>query len=630
MLQSIRDKTSGWIAYLIVFLISVPFALWGVNSYLGGGEATPAAKVNGEAISAQNLDTAYSNYRRRLAEVFGGSIPEGFSNESVMKNQVLTQLIEEYALRSYIDQKRYRIGNQELNEIIRSMESFQVNGQFDSHTYQMQVRSLGYSTAGFEQELRRSEAMQQLQTGIVATAFTTAVSANKLASLSNQTRHIRVVTRKNDNLNLMVEESEIIDHFETNSASYMTEEQVKIDYIEISLEAVKSSIEVNDEQLRSRYEENRDTYTSAEIRTASHILLALPSDATQQQIDEAKIKLADIKIQIESGASFADLAKQHSDDSVSASEGGDLGEIERGMMVEPFEVVLFEMNVGELSEPVKTSFGWHLIKLQELNAGGVRSFDEVRPDLADELKTEIAESQIYDLSENLANMAYEQSDSLEPAAEQLDLTLQTSDWFSRHVGAGIAADVSIRAAAFSSDVLTQQLNSGGIELADNRIVFIHLKEHKPAAAKTLEEVRAAIVANLKSRKAREETIAQGGKALDDLRAGQSLDEFANQWQSEVVDTGMINRASGLVSGDLLKLAFSMKKPEGSSVYEGFSHANGDYSLVELIAVGTDDTKKPDEQIKSLTSAKASQDYQSVLKLLASQADVVRTPLSELE
>lgn len=631
MLQSIRDKTSGWIAYFIVFLISLTFALFGIGSYFGGGEAAPAAIVNGQEISAQNLDTAYSNYRRRLAEVFGGTIPAGFSDESIMKNEVLSQLIEEYALRSHAGQKRYRIGNRQLNESIRSMEVFQIDGKFDPHTYQSQVRSLGYSTAGFEQELRQTQSMQQLQKGIAATTFTIPDSGKKLTSLTNQTRHVRVITRKIGNENLSIDESEIADHFESNSASYMTEEQVKINYIEISLDALKSSIEVDEEQLRSRYDQNKDAYSSAETRTASHILLTVPGDATQSQSDEVKNRLLDIKAQIDSGADFADLARQYSEDSISGSEGGDLGEIERGMMVQPFETVLFGMTVGEVSDSVKTSFGWHLIKLQEVSGAGTRSFEEVRNELADELKTELAESQIYDLTENLANLAYEQPDSLEPAAEQLDLILQTSDWFSQHTGEGIAAEAGIRSAAYSSEVLNQGINSEAIELSDSRILFIHLSEHKPAASKSFEAVKDEIFTKLKNRKARENNLELGKQALESIGAGQSLDDTASQWQVEVLDPGLVGRSSSdQVDRDLLKLAFTMKKPQGSPVYGGFSHANGDYSLVELVAVETDDSQTLDDQLEALTSARASQEYQSILKLIASQAEVVRTPLSELE
>ena len=631
MLQSIRDKTSGWIAYLIVFLISVPFALWGVNSYLGGGEVAPAAVVNGQEISLRDLDTAYANYRRRLAQVFGGTIPEAFADEALMKDQVLSQMIEEYSLRSYADKKHLRVGDQQLNQAIRSMDVFHTDGKFDPDIYQRQISSLGYSTAGFEFELRQTQAMEQLQTAIAATAFTIPETHKTLKNLTNQSRKIRLITRKLDSENYSISDEEIAEYFEKNTARYMTDEQVKIDYVELSLEGVKAAIEVSEDQLRSRYDQAGEAYTSAEIRTASHILLTLAADASEEESSQAESQLQDLRARVESGEDFAALAKEYSQDPVSAAEGGDLGEVERGMMVQPFETALFDLQIGAVSQPIKTSFGWHLIKLHAISGGETQTFEDLRDELADELKTELAESQIYDLTENLANLAYEQPDSLLPAVEQLGLTLQTSEWFSRFKGDGVATESKIRNAAFSSEVLSQGLNSGAIELADNRIVFIHLNEHKQAEAKKLEEVRDQILSELKRNKAREENTAAGKKALEGLEAGQTLDQIASEWNVEIVEADSIKRDSAEeVDGDIVRLAFSMKKPSGTSVFESFEHGNGDYSLVELVAVEIDEADVPDEQIKSLTSAAASQEYQSVLKLLASRADVVKTPASELE
>lgn len=630
MLQSIRDKTSGWIAYLIVFLISIPFALWGVNSYLGGGEILPAATVDGQEISLQNLDTAYGNYRRRLEQVFGGSIPAPFNDETLMKDEVLTQMIEEFAMRSYIDKNRFRISDRQLNQAIRSMDVFQMDGQFDQEIYQRQVASQGYSTAGFESELRRTQAMQQLRTGIAATAFSIPSDRENLAALTNQTRSIRTLTRQINIENYSVSDEEINSHFEKNQARYMTDEQVKVDYIELSLDGIKSTIEIDSVQIRNRYEQTKDIYTSAEVRTASHILLTLSTDASEQDSQEAEDLLKDIRSQIEAGAEFAQLATEYSQDPVSAEEGGDLGEVERGMMVQPFEAALFELQVGQISQPVKTSFGWHLIKLNEVSGGNLRSFEDVSGEIEDEIKTELAESQIYDLTENLANLAYEQADSLLPAAEQLGLTMLTSEWFGRFSGESIAAEAKIRSAAFSPDVFTERLNSEAIELADNRIVFIHLNDYMPAAPKSLEDVRDNIVSEIKQKKSREENTAAGNKALEALKSGQSLDSVASDWNIEIVGPLELSRKSSDANADIVKLAFTMTKPVTGSVFQGFTHVNGDYSVVELLGINIGDTELSNEQVSSLNTAIASQEFQSVLKVVSSRADVVRTPTSDLD
>lgn len=631
MLQAIRDKTTGWITYLIIILIAVPFALFGINSYLGGGEATPPATVDGQTISRQNLDTAYANYRRRLEQAFGGSIPEYFGSEEILKQQVLTQLIEQAALSQYVDRKYYRVSDNELNKLIRSIESFQRDGKFDSSIYQSQVASTGYSTAGFEQEFRRSQSIEQLQAGISATAFTVEVIKDQLTRLENQTRKVRVLTRPVQTANLNITQQEIEQYYDENKAHFMTAEQLRIDFIELSLDAIKASIEVTDEQLLDRYEQTRVSYSSPEYRTASHILLTLAEDASDQDSDDLRLKLSKLRDQIEQGDSFEEVAKSHSQDPGSALEGGSLGEIERGMMVKPFEDTLFEMQVGDLSEPVKTSFGWHLIRLDEVTGGETKSFDEVKSELADDMRNELAEGQIYDLTENLANLAYEQSDSLQPAADELGLQLQTSDWFSASSGQGIAAESKIRSAAFSNEILNQGLNSEAIELAGDRVVFIRVNQHKPAEQKLLSEVSDQIDAILRQSKGREESSQIGQQALSDLSAGKSLDDIAKDWLATIDDPGFISRDTTDMDRNLVRIAFTMDKPDGVKLFEGYSHPNGDYSIVELSAVISNDSADDDAaRVERLTNAEAAAEYQAVLKLLAARAEVVRAPLEDLQ
>lgn len=630
MLQSIRDKTSGWIAYLIVFLISIPFALWGVNSYLGGGEVPPVAIVDGQEISLQNLDQEYARYRQRLAQVFGGNIPAAFSDESLMKEQVLSQMIEEFALRAYADKNHYRLSNSQLNKFIRSIEAFQIDGRFDPEVYQRQVASLGYSTAGWEAELRRTRAMEQLRIGISATAFSLPGNLEKLAGLTSQTRSIRLLTRSVDSKTYSVSDEEINDHFEKNQARYMTDEQVRVDYIELSLDSIKNALEVDADQIRNRYDQTRDAYTSTELRAASHILLTLSTEASEEDSQQAENRLMDLRSQIESGADFAELAREHSQDPVSAEDGGNLGEIERGMMVQAFEAALFDLQIDQISQPIKTSFGWHLIKLHNISGGEAVSFEDVSNEIEDEIKTELAESQIYDLTENLANMAYEQSDSLLPAAEQLGLQMQTSGWFGRFSGETIAAEAKIRSAAFSPEVLQQGINSDAIELADNRIVFIRLNDHKPATPKSLDDVRDDIVDQVRRDKMREDNIAAGKKALEAVKSGQLLDSIASDWNVDIVEPPVFDRRNTDIDSDIVKLAFSMPKPDTGSNFQGFTHANGDYSLVELLSVNSRDSGLTEEQANALNTAIAGQEYQSILKVVSSRADVVRTPISELD
>jgi peptidyl-prolyl cis-trans isomerase D len=630
MLQAIRDKTTGWIAYVIVFLICVPFALWGVNSYLGGGEAVPAATVDGKAITKQNFDTAYANYRRQLERAFGGSIPDYFASEGVLKEQVLTQLIEQSALSQYVNDSYYRIGDVDLNKLIRSIEAFNTDGKFNSSIYRSQVASLGYSTAGFEQEFRRSQSLEQLQTGLVSTAFTVASIQKKLTSLENQTRKVRVLTRSAQNDKIEISQAEVDEYYEQNKSHFMTTEQIRVDYIELSLDGIKASLNITEEQLLERYEQSKSGYRTPESRTASHILLTLDSDASDEESDSARLKLTGIRDQLIQGGDFSELAKDNSEDPSSASTGGSLGEIDRGMMVKPFEDALFEMAKGDLSSPVKTSFGWHLIRLDEVTGGETKSFDEVKSELVDEMSTQLAESKIFDLSEALANLAYEQPDSLTPAAEALDLPLQTTDWFDINFGEGIASEALIRNAAFSAEVFGQLLNSEAIELSDNRVVFLRVNEHKPAAQKVIADVSEQINAIIRQKKGQEESLKVGKQALSSLTSGESLEVVADDWLEPIVATGFVARDTSELDNDLVRLIFSMAKPDSVQRYEGLSHADGRYSIVELSAVMANDSDQDVDKVKALTASQASAEYQAVLKLLASRAEVVRTSLVNLQ
>jgi len=625
MLQAIRDKVTGWIAYGIIFLISVPFALWGVNSYLGGGEVLPAATVNGEEIGVREFDQAYSNYRQRLTQLFGGSIPELLGDENVLRAQVLDQLIEDAALRQYIETQHYRIGDEALARQVRGMQEFQRDGQFDPEVYQQQLRSIGLSPLGFEQRLRINGAVEQFQNGIRETAFVTPMTRKQFSGLQNQTRKIRTLTYQLDPSSVQVDDAEIEQYYLSNTERYMTPEQVKIDYIELSLDSVKQGIEVDESEIEARYHDNLAAYTTPEFREASHILITI-----DEETDDASAlqQINDIRTRIQNGESFEALAKEFSQDPGSAADGGNLGEIGRGDMVPTFESALFALQPNELSEPVKTGFGWHLIQLHSISGGESQSYESVKAALADEIKSEKAEVQIYELIERVANVAYEQSDSLLPVAEQFDIRLHTSDWFDRFSGSGVAAQASIRELAFSDEIKQQGVNSEAIQLDDERVVFIRLNDSRPAQTQSLEQVKDRVRTELISQKLSERSLVAGNEALAGLRSGKSLEELAEEWSSPVIDHGFVARGQADVDAEILRRGFSMAKPEQGLVFDGLSQNGGEYVIIELSAVLSND--EAPENADTLLQARAGVDYMSILKYIGARADVVRTPLDEID
>lgn len=627
MLQAIRDKVTGWIAYGIIFLISIPFALWGVNSYFGTGEAITAATVNGDEISIRQFDQAYSNYRQRLMQLFGGAIPEALGTEAVIRAQVLEQLIEETALRQYIEQRRYRISDEALALRIRNMNEFRIDDQFDAEIYNAQLRSVGLSPVAFEQQLRLSASMEQFQNALRATAFVTPASRKQYASLQNQTRKIRSLKYRLDPSSVQVEDAEIEQYYRENPERYRTAEQIKIDYVEVGLEKIKQNIIVDEADVEARYQEGLSSYTTPEYREASHILIQI-NDETDEATALATIN--GLRDRIENGENFADLAREFSEDPVSAAEGGSLGEIGRGEMVPTFESALFALQVDELSEPVKTAFGWHLIRVKSITGGEVQSFDSVRSALADEIKTELAEVQIYELVEGLANLAYEQPDSLQPAADQLGFEVQTSDWFDRANGTGIASDARVRQAAFSDEILEQGLNSEAIELDSEHVVFVRVNQRKPAQALPLAEVRDQVKAELIRQKLAETSLQAGVAALARLNAGETLENIAADWSVAITDHGFVERNQEQLDASILQKSFTMAKPDQGLVYDGLATANGEYALVELSAVISNDAELDPGTVEGLQRSIGGAEYQAALGYLGSRAEVVKTPLDEIE
>ena len=635
MLQAIRDKTSGWIAYLIIGLISIPFALWGINSYLGGGEQQPAAVVNGNEITARELDQAYARYRDRLMQVFGGQLPDLFNDENAVKEQVLSQLIEERVLIDYVDDQGYRVGPEALFREIAQIPVFQKDGRFDKELYQAQLRSQGYSAALFELELRRQKEMQQPEKGIRLSALVPETLVRRALELKNELRRLRLLTIPARTDDISVSDQEIEEFYQQQSGRFMEPAKVRLDYIELNLDAIKKGIEVDEEALRQRYDEQLEQLTTPETREARHILITVADDADEATVEAARQKLLELKQRIDAGEDFAALAREYSQDPGSAADGGSLGEVEKGMMVKPFEDALFALQPGQISDPVRTQFGWHLIRLDGITPGGSRSFDEVRDRIADELKTEKAEIQIYDLAESLANIGYEEPDSLLPASEQLGLPIQTTDWFTRSQGQGLAANEKIRQVAFSEDVLNQKRNSDLVELGENNVVIVHLNAHQPERLKPLDQVREQIVDLLKQSKAREQAQQAGQKLLEQIRSGSlDLQQAAVQLGLEVQDPGNIRRDSDSVAAELRGAAFSMPKPDGKPRYQGVTGLKGDYSIIELSEVSVDQEAMTDEALKStaqaMLTAAGNYDYQAFLKTLVEQAEIQRTPVKDLQ
>ena len=588
MLLAINDRIKGWLGIAVVILITLPFALWGIGEYFSDSGPRYAAKVNGSEISLNEYERAVSMQRRNLLNENNGKLPV---SEKTLREQTLKQLVNTRLLEGVSFENGYRVSDSLLGQQIRQL--FTVDGQFDRTRFESVIASLGMTVPMYEQTLRNELRVQQLQSVITNTTFITDEQLRELAALANQTRDLTMVTFNLDVFSKADAPTgeEIKAYYTANQSSFMTPEQISLDYVEITSDSIAANMQVDEEELRRMYDDYVAELSSREERKASHILISNSGDdaATAGQ------RIEEIREKIETGEDFATLAKVYSEDPGSAQSGGDLGWVQIGDMVKPFESALFEMQPGSVSDIVETQFGYHLIKLDDIRAQTADPFEMKRYEFEDELKRGAVASEFYDLSERLATLSYENPDSLDVVVEEMGLTLKTTDAFGRFNGEGIASNEKVRNIAFSPLVMEQGSNSDIIEISPDHAVVVRMNDYQPARPMPLEEVSARIEQIIKVQKGHEQTVEaalaakarlQGGEAVDALQAdGVTINRYKDVARN---DREQINDPS------VVREAFKLSKKGAEPAITRLDLFSGDVALLILDRVNMPEQLTQDE------------------------------------
>jgi peptidyl-prolyl cis-trans isomerase D len=618
MLQAINDRIKGWLGIAVVILIGLPFALWGIKSYLDDNGPRYAAKVNKSEISANEFERMVSLQRQSLLRQNNGKLPV---EDKVLRERTLTQLINQRLLEGYTFDNGYRISDVVLSERIKQL--FTVDGVFDRERFESSVASYGMNIPMYEHTLRNELRLQQMQSAIVNSTFITKEEVNNLAALSEQTRDISVLTFNVEHFSTASKptEDEVKQYYEANLQQFMMPEKIKVDYVEITSEALAETVTVDESQVKKMYDDYVASASGREERKARHILIQAGDNKAA-----AKAKIESIKQELAHGANFAELAKKYSQDSASASQGGDLGWVASGEMVKPFEQALFEMKKGSVSDIVETQFGYHLIELDDIRSETVAPFDVKRYEFEDELKAEAAASMFYDLSERLASTAYENPSSLDAVVAALDLKVKTSDYFTRSSGEGIAADEKIRNVAFSPAVLEQGNNSDIIELNPKHVVVLRLNEHIPATAIPLEKVSSKIENILKIKNGHEQTRAAALDIKSKIEAGTPVKELTAEGfvEEDIASLGR-NDKTKVSDPSILYNAFDMPpNQDNKPSVRVVDLISGDVALVVLTKVNLAENIPQDklDLVRSeVLSEEAVRDFSSALLAIREKADI---------
>jgi peptidyl-prolyl cis-trans isomerase D len=616
MLSTIRDKTQGIIATFILFLVVVPFALWGINSYFESGSKLNVATVDGTDISQVA-------YRRALDQLRGRVNPKAFDNPQ-FKQLILDRLIGQTLLSQDAEKQGYRISDAQLARIIQSLPNFQRDGRFDSAMYQAVLRGQGVSPQQFEENLRDEILTRQIETGLSASGFVTKADIADIVRLMSQERETAyaVIDTRTLMAKTTVNAKEIENYYSSHPETFQIPEQVRIDYLTLSAADLDKNDQPTEDELKKAYADEAARYVMPEKRRASHILISLPANATAKQDKEALEKIQDIARQIHAGANFAAMAKKYSMDSATAAEGGDLGEVRRGVLPKGLEEAVDALKPGEVSKPVRSQYGYHLVKLTALTPEKRRPFAEVRNDLIKLVQRNKGENKFFDLSEKFRNIVYEQPDSLVPAAKALGLKIQKSDWFSRSGGPGIAANPKVVQAAFEPDVLSQARNSDAIDISDDVLMAVRVVDHRPVGRKPLAQVRAEIERILKQERAQEAAHKLGEEWIHALKAGGSLEALARKRGFKYQPAKYVTRGkSPGIDPRVVEAAFRVPRPEnGKPVYDLVDLGDQGFAVLALKDVREASGKAEAglrEQAKSMLTPRRTSDtyadYQAGLK-----------------
>jgi peptidyl-prolyl cis-trans isomerase D len=587
MLQTIHDKLKGWVAGVVLGAIALVFVFWGINWTLSA--PTYAAKVNGAEISSNEVKQTYQQQLAQMERQSSAPLDDAMRNE--IKRRVLDEYVNSEALVTRADDLGYRVSDQELLAEMSKVPAFQVDGKFDQAHALAVLNAQGRSVSEIEGLFRRDAKLRQLDTALNASSFATPTELKEFRSLTRQQRELAWLTISAEKYAASANPDDAASkvYYDAHKSEYMTPETVNLHYVELSLAQLESKVSVDDAQLKTFYDEQKtktpERFSQAEQRRVRHILLSVNDPKEDAAV---KAKAEGILKRAQAGEDFSKLAKEFSQDPGSAAQGGDLGWSERKVFVGPFADAAFGMKVDEISGPVKTQFGYHILKLDGIQPPTVKTFEQSKAELETEYRRNEAERLFNNAQDQLADAALQNATDIDVVAKKAGLTVQDVANFSRSNGGGTLGDVpAVIEAAFSQDVLDGRL-SPIVEVDKGRGVVLRASDHKLPQQKPLETVRADVVAAWKKQRGVELAAAAAADAAKRLNAGESWDAVAKSLGLTAQAPKFIARSDQEVPMEIRVSAFKAPKPASQkSIYENLSLANGDAAVLAFSAVRED-------------------------------------------
>lgn len=510
---------------IVLLLIILPFAFWGVDSYNQSTRSESLAKVNGEIISQQEFDQALRQQQGRMQEMQGSKYDQAMFDTPEIKRGVLENLVSQRLLILQAHAAGLAVSDQQLAQAIAGNASFQKDGKFDKQLYEMVLRNQGISPLAFQMRVAQDLNMRQLTDAYIQNGYASHTVADNILRLNEQQRVVAVVQVTPDSFfkAAKVDEPAVKDYYQKNLMEFQVDEQVRVEYLTFSADGIQAEVTVGEDEIKKYYEEHQPEFGTQEQRQAAHILISVPAKASDSDKQVAKTKAEQILQQIkQSPEKFSDLAKQYSQDTGSADNGGDLGFFGSGAMVKPFEEAVFKLKPGEISGLVQSDFGFHIIKLLAVKPAIIQPLSDASNTIMQRLKLQKSNDKFAEMAEKFNSTVYEQSDTLKPAADMVKMPLQQSTWLTKRQPETLLWTAKALQAVFTEDVMKNKRNSAVVEIAPNILLAARLLEHKPSSTRSLAEVGEYIRQKLQRQQALGLAMMQGKMMLAQLQRGEKV------------------------------------------------------------------------------------------------------------
>ena len=583
MLEAIRNATKTWIAKVILALITIPFAMWGVESYIQtpSGQDT-VATVAGEKINTAEFNEAVRSQLEQFKRQFGPSIDASIMDNPEMRKSILDQLIDQKLFVKASQVTGIKVSDDALRDRIATEPSFQENGKFVPARYETYLKANGQTAPMFEQLMRKDMERARFFNSVANTAITPQTSVKGFLIASEQSREIAMVniTPEQFTAQVKVTPEQAKAYYDSHQTEYAIPEQVKAEYVELSIDTLAPTVQVTAEEIKAFYDANASRYMQKEERKASHILINAPPTATDAAKKEAKARIDDLYAQLQKNPkSFADLARKNSQDPGSGAAGGDLGFFGRGMMVKQFDEAAFKAAKGELIAPVLTDFGYHIILVTDIRPEKGKPLAEATPEIEGELKKQKAQRKFAEVAEKFTNAAYEQSSSLKAAAEVAGVAVRQGPFVSKGQGAAPPFNnPKLTQALFGDEVIKNKRNTEAVEIAANTLVVARVLEHKPSSQRPLADVEKNIIAKLTREEAGKLAKKDGEAKLEALRAGKAVADL--KWPTLLA----VSRANpGGLPPPVIDAAMKLEA-KTLPAFAGTDNPGGGYSLIQVAKV----------------------------------------------